>query len=295
MQRPRFDTLSAARTALSANGFNLNASRSSHIEGNFAAMPGFRLFPRSRRVAACVAAALAAVAIPSAVHAGEVRVAVAANFTAAAREIGALFENSTGHRAVFSFGSTGQLYTQIGQDAPFEVFLAADRARPKKAADEGLAVPGSRFVYATGRIVLFSRDKSLVRGAATLQEGKFTRIAIANPATAPYGAAAVEAMKALGVHDALRARLVRGNNVAQTYNFVATGNAEIGFVALSQLAGHDRGSRWIVPAGLHSVIAQDAVLLKRGAHNPAARAFVAFLKGPEARRVTEKYGYGSGD
>jgi len=229
------------------------------------------------------------------VRAADASVAVAANFTDAAKEIGAAFQKATGHRAVFSFGSTGQLFTQITQEAPFEVFLAADQQHPEKAAAEGLAEPGTSFTYATGRIVLFSKDRGLVAGERTLREGRFTRLAIANPATAPYGAAAIEAMKALGVYETLSAKLVQGNNIAQTYQFVETGNAELGFVALSQIAGSEEGPRWIVPASLYTIISQDAVLLKKGADNEAARAFVAFLKGPEARAIKEKYGYGAGD
>jgi molybdate transport system substrate-binding protein len=224
--------------------------------------------------------------------AGEARVAVAANFAEAVRAIGERFTAATGHRALFSFGSTGTLYAQIGQGAPFEVYLAADRARPERAVVEGLAVPGSRFTYASGRLVLYSRDPDRVRGADTLRQGDFTRLAIANPVTAPYGAAAVAAMEALGVYRDLAPRLVQGNNVAQAYQFVATGNAEVGLVALSQVAGHGRGSRWPVPAELHPPIAQDAVLLRRGAENPAARAFLDFLRGPEAEAVKRTFGYG---
>jgi molybdate transport system substrate-binding protein len=227
--------------------------------------------------------------------AADVRVAVAANFTRAAKEIGDLFERATEHKAVFSFGSTGQLYAQITQGAPFEVFLAADQKRPKKAVVEDLAVADTRFTYATGTIVLFSKDPTLVRGESTLKEANFNRIAIANPVTAPYGAAAVAAMRALGVYHSLEPRIVRGNNIAQTYQFVETDNAEIGFVALSQVARHAEGSRWVVPDEFYPVIAQDAVLLKRGADNAAARAFIAFLKGSEAAAVKRKYGYGSGD
>jgi molybdate transport system substrate-binding protein len=233
------------------------------------------------------------VATPS--FAGEAKIAVAANFTNAAKEIGTRFENATGHKAIFSFGSTGQLYTQITQDAPFEVFLAADRKRPKMAVDAGLAVPGTLFTYATGKIVLFSKTANLIEGAETLNDGTFTKIAIANPTTAPYGAAAVEVMKALDVYDALSPKIVQGNNIAQTFQFVETGNAELGFLALSQVAQHDGGSRWIVPDSLYEPIAQDAVLLKRGAGNDAAHSFLDFLKGPEARAVKEKYGYGVGD
>ena len=245
---------------------------------------------RAGRLAAFVAAAFVA----TAAHAAEVKVAVAANFTEAAKEIGLLFEQATSHRAVFSFGSTGQLYTQITQDAPFEVFLAADQERPKKAVEEGLAVAGSRFTYATGRLVLYSRDAGRVAGERTLKDGDFTRIAIANPETAPYGAAAVEAMRNLGVLDALTSKIVQGKNIAQAYQFVETGNAEVGFVALAQVAGRDGGSRWIVPEILHAPIAQDAVLLNRGADNEAARAFVDFLRSAGANGVKSTFGYGTG-
>ena len=259
-------------------------------------MPG--LPARSRRwcrSAAALVLAVAALVAPTAARAGEVHVAVAANFTAAAKEIAALYEAASGDTAILSFGSTGQLYTQISQGAPFEVFLAADRARPRKAVDEGLADPGSLVTYATGRIVLYSRDPGRVTGEAALHAAGAGKLAIANPATAPYGTAAVEAMKALGVYDALAPRLVRGNNIAQTYQFVDSGSAALGFVALSQVIGHDRGSRWIVPFRLYAPIAQDAVLLNTGRGNPAATGFLRFLQGPEARAVKEKYGYGAAD
>lgn len=247
---------------------------------------------RALSVAVMALLAMAASALPG--RAADVKVAVAANFTEAAKEIGALFEKATGDKVVFSFGATGQLYTQITQDAPFEVFLAADQTRPKKAIADGFAVPGTLFTYATGKVVLYSRNKDLVTGEGTLKAGKFDKIAIANPKTAPYGTAAVEVMKKLGVYDALAPKIVQGNNIAQTYQFVETGNAEVGFVSLSQVINTDEGSRWIVPDKLYAAIAQDAVLLKRGADNEAAKAFVTFLKGPEARSVKEKYGYGVG-
>lgn len=251
--------------------------------------------PRARPWRAFALAALIGLSAIGAARAGEVTVAVAANFLSAAREIGAGFSAETGHRAVFSFGSTGQLYVQISQGAPYDVFLAADRARPDMAVREGLAVAGSRFTYATGRIVLYSRDSALVRGPDTLTAGAFEHIAIANPATAPYGAAAVEAMAALGVYATLEDRIVRGANIAQTFQFVETGNAALGFVALGQLAGSDAGSRWLVPEALHAPIAQDSVLLERGADNEAARAFLTYLRGPAARAIKEKHGYGPGD
>lgn len=240
-------------------------------------------------------AAVAALMLPGPARAGEVKVAVAANFTQAAQNIGALFEKKTGHKVVFSFGSTGQIYTQIAKGAPFEVFLAADRKHPLKAGDDRLAVAETRFTYATGRIVLYSRDAGLIEGPHTLKLEKFSKIAIANPMTAPYGAAAVAAMKALGLYDALKPKIVQGNNIAQTHQFVESGNAELGFVALSQIAGNDRGSRWPVPETLYPVIAQDAVLLNSGKDNPAARAFLLFLGGAEANRVKDKFGYGLGE
>jgi len=235
---------------------------------------------------------LGAAALPA--RAGQTNVAVAANFTEAAKEIAAAFEERTGHEAVLSFGSTGQLYTQITQHAPFEVFLAADDERPSQAVDEGLAVPGSRFTYAIGKIVLWSREPDLVRGAATLSAGDFAKIAIANPSTAPYGAAAVQAMQALGVYDRLAPKIVQGNNIAQTYQFVETGNAELGFIALSQAASADEGSRWEVPVELYAPIRQEAVLLQSGADSAAAKAFIAFLQGPQAARIIARYGYGTG-
>jgi molybdate transport system substrate-binding protein len=229
-----------------------------------------------------------------AAHAEQINVAVAANFTDAANEIAQAFKDKTGHEAILSFGSTGQLYTQITQDAPFEVFLAADDERPGKAIDEGLAVAGSQFTYAIGKIVLWSKDADFVQGEGTLTNGGFTRIAIANPATAPYGAAAVQAMQAIGVYDRLEPKIVQGNNIAQTYQFVETGNAELGFVALSQVVSTSDGSRWEVPAGLYRPIRQDAVLLEKGAGSEAAKAFVAFLQGPEAASIIARYGYGTG-
>ncbi|MCF3631114.1 molybdate ABC transporter substrate-binding protein [Thalassospiraceae bacterium LMO-SO8] len=242
-----------------------------------------------------LAAAVVAFGFTGPARAGEVKVAVAANFTQAAQDIGTLFEKKTGHKIVFSFGSTGQLYTQIAKGAPFEVFLAADRARPQKAGADGLAMAETRFTYATGKIVLYSRDAGLIEGPRTLKLGAFSKIAIANPVTAPYGAAAVAAVKALGVYDDLKPKIVQGNNIAQTHQFVESGNAELGFVALSQIAGHDKGSRWPVPENLHPVIAQDAILLNSGKDNPAARAFMRFLGGAEANTVKDKFGYGVGE
>ena len=235
-------------------------------------------------------AALAAVAGPA--GAAETNVAVAANFTEPAKEIAAVFAAKTGHSAVLSFGSTGQFYTQIKQEAPFAVLLAADAATPKKLAAEGLALDESRFTYAIGRLVLWGKSPTVVAGEAALKAGAFEKLAVANPALAPYGAAGLQVLGKLGLAEALAPKLVQGNNISQTFQFVDTGNAELGFVALSQVIGRADGHAWLVPAALYDPILQDAVLLKKGEADAAARAFLAFLKGPEAKAVIEKYGYG---
>lgn len=223
-------------------------------------------------------------------------VAVAANFTAAGQELATAFAADSGHQAVLAYGSTGKLYTQIAHGAPYDVFLAADRERPRRAVAEGHAVPGTQFTYATGRIALYSADPDLVdeAGAVLRQPQRFARLAIANPDTAPYGAAAMSVLRALALEGTLAPRLVRGDSIAQTYQFVATGNAALGFVALSQLSGVSGGSRWTVPASLHPALHQDAVLLQRGAGSEAARSFLRFLRGPQARAIIERYGYGFG-
>ncbi|MDE0106864.1 MAG: molybdate ABC transporter substrate-binding protein [Bryobacterales bacterium] len=228
---------------------------------------------------------------PSA-HAAETLVAVAANFRDACAEIGRAFGEATSHRAVFSFGPTGQLYAQIAQGAPYDVFLAADRARVERALAEGLAVEGSRQTYASGRLVLFSMDTSLVTGPETLTAAGFERLAVAEPEIAPYGSAAIQVLRALAVHDRIRDRLVRGQSVTQAYQFVHSSNADLGLVALSQVVSHQKGSRWLVPEHLHEPILQDAVLLRRGAANAAAKAFLEFLRSPQADAVRTRFGYG---
>jgi len=225
------------------------------------------------------------------VPAARTNVAVAANFTEAAKEIAAAFKQKTGHEAVLSFGASGQFYTQITQGAPFQVLLSADDARPKKLVDRGLAVPGSNFTYAIGKLVLWSKTPDLVKGEDTLKAASFEKLSICNPVAAPYGAAAVETMKSLKVFESLQPKLVEGATITQAFQFVETGNAELGFVALSQLTGPQTGSRWLVPQELYSPIRQDAVLLKSGASNEAATAFIAFLRSPAARVIIEKYGY----
>ncbi|WP_414696192.1 molybdate ABC transporter substrate-binding protein [Phenylobacterium sp.] len=224
--------------------------------------------------------------------AGEVQVAVAANFTEPARVLAERFQARTGHTARLSFGSSGQFYAQIANGAPFGVFLSADAERPQKAEAEGLASPGTRFTYATGRLVLYSRTPGLVdAGGAVLRTGRFRKLAIANPGAAPYGLAAVETLRRLGLYDPVRPKLVQGASITQTFQFVQSGAAELGFVALSQVAQTRGGSRWIVPDHLHSPIEQQAVLLKAGEPNRAAHAFLQFLRTPEARGIIRRYGY----
>jgi molybdate transport system substrate-binding protein len=229
--------------------------------------------------------------LAAAAQAGVTHVAVAANFTEPAKEIAALFKQNTGHEAVLIFGASGAFFTQITHGAPFEVFLSADEERPKAAVDQGFAVPDSRFTYAIGKLVLWSRVIDVTNGKAALKAGNFAKLSIANPVAAPYGAAAVETMKALGIYDALRPKIVQGNSIAQAFQFVDTRNAELGFVALSQLHGEPEGTRWEVPPSLHAPIRQDAVLLKTGADSEASKAFLTFLKGPEARAIIQQFGY----
>jgi molybdate transport system substrate-binding protein len=224
-------------------------------------------------------------------EAGVTHVAVAANFTEPAQEIATLFKQKTGHEAVLIFGASGAFFTQITHGAPFEVFLSADEERPKAAVDQGFAVPDSRFTYAIGKLVLWSRVVDVTNGEAALKAGNFSKLSIANPVAAPYGTAAVETMKALGVYDALKPKIVQGNSIAQAFQFVDTRNAELGFVALSQLHGVSAGTRWEVPQKLYAPIRQDAVLLKTGADSEASKAFLDFLKGPEARAIIEQFGY----
>jgi molybdate transport system substrate-binding protein len=229
-------------------------------------------------------------------HAGEVRVAVAANFAGALVEIGNGFGASTGHTLKVSAGATGKLYGQIVAGAPFEVLLSADDDTPARLIAEGLAVPGSAFTYAVGKLVLWSARPGFVDDqGAVLAAGRFSHLALANPKLAPYGRAAVDVLKARGLLDAIAPKLVTGESIAQAYQFVASGNAEVGFVAYSQLMAPGRpagGSYWLVPASLHDPIRQDAVLLKAGQGHAAAAALLAYLKGDAARAVIQAHGYG---
>ncbi|KKB12104.1 molybdate ABC transporter substrate-binding protein [Devosia geojensis] len=232
------------------------------------------------------ALAVALLALPA--QAETLNAAVAANFTAVAEELAALFGQETGNEAVLSFGSTGQLYAQISQGAPFDVFLAADDERPGIAIGKGLAVEGTDFTYAVGRLVLYSPSLDITAGEAALS-GDFDKLAIADPHAAPYGAAALETLEALDLYEAIQPKLVTGENISQTLQFVESGNAELGFVAASQVIG--KAYQWEVPAELYSPIRQDAVLLTHGQENAAARAFLDFLRSPEALAIIEAAGY----
>ena len=224
--------------------------------------------------------------------AAETRIAVAANFTEPAKEIAAKFEAKTGDKVTLSFGSSGQFYTQIANGAPYEVFLSADSERPTKAEAEGLAVAGSRFTYATGRLVLWSKTPGLVDAkGAVLAKGGFEKLSIADPKAAPYGLAAVETLTKLKLYDSLKSKIVTGSSITQAFQYVQTGAAELGFVALSQVINEQGGSRWIVPTADHTPIDQQAVLLKTGAESATAKAFLAYLKSKDAKAIIKRYGY----
>ena len=227
--------------------------------------------------------------------ADDVQVAVAANFSAPMKEIATAFEQETGHKVLISSGSTGKLYEQIRNGAPFQVFLAADDKAPAKLDSESMTVPGTRFTYAIGKLVLWSAKPGFVDGKGeVLKKGVFQHIAVANPKLAPYGAAALETMTKLGVLAGIEPKIVQGENISQTQLFVASGNAELGFLALSQVMKDGKpveGSMWVVPADLHSPIRQDAALLATGKGKPAAEALMKYLKSDRARVIIKSFGY----
>jgi len=246
------------------------------------------MFRRSILGALC-ALAFAGAAAPA--LAADTQVAVAANFTEPAKEIAAAFTATTGHKALLSFGSSGQFYAQLAHGAPYEVFLSADAERPTKVEQDGLGAPGSRFTYAVGKLVLYSKTPGLADGGKVLRSGAFAKLAVADPVAAPYGAAAIETLQKLGLYDAVKPKVVTGSSITQTYQFVATGAADLGFVALSQVIQEPGGSRWLVPQADYAPIEQQAILLLSGQKNPAATAFIAFLKTPQARAIIRRYGY----
>ncbi len=239
---------------------------------------------------------LAAALLTGPALADRVQVAVAANFSAPMQRIAADFEAATGHRAELSLGATGKFYAQVRNGAPFELLLSADDETPAKLVADGLAVPGSAFTYAIGRLVLWSAQPGFVDAdGGVLKQGRFQHLAVANPKTAPYGAAASETLAKLGLLDALRPKFVQGENIAQTQQFVASGNAELGFVALAQVwrdgAFSGPGSAWVVPAALHAPLRQDAVLLLPGRDKPAALALLSYLRSEKARAAIRSFGY----
>jgi len=242
---------------------------------------------------AAVAALSGLISLP--VLAGEVSAAVASNFSAPMKQIVTLFEQQSGDTVKLSFGSTGKFYAQIKGGAPFDVFFAADTATPQRLEDEGLIVGGSRFVYALGKLVLWSAQPNLVDDQGrVLRKGSYEKLAIADPKLAPYGMAAKQTLEKLAMWNSIRNKLVMGENITQTYQFAATGNAELGFVALSQVMRDGKvgaGSSWLVPSDMYQPIRQSAVLLSGAKDKAAAQAFLDFLKTKKAAAVIRSYGY----
>ena len=224
-----------------------------------------------------------------------VLVAVAANFSKPMTEIVSQFEKATGHSAKLSFGSSGKFVSQLENGGPFEVLLSADEKGPEKLEQAGLTVPNTRFVYALGKLVLWSATPNFVDNEGKiLMTSNFKHLALADPKVAPYGAAAIDVLKKLKLFERLQPLLVQGENIAQTYQFISTANAELGFLALSQVIENGKivgGSSWIIPDNLHAPIRQGAVLMKTGAENPAARALIDYLKSIPALAIIKKYGY----
>ena len=228
-------------------------------------------------------------------QAAEVSVAVAANFTAPMNKIAAAFEQDTGHRALLAFGSTGKFYAQIKNGAPFQLLLAADQETPARLEQEGQTLAGSRFTYATGRLALWSKQSGFVDDKGeVLRKGGFEKIAIADPKLAPYGAAAVEVLDKLGLRQTLQPKIIQGENISMAYQWVSTGSAALGFVALSQIMSDGKiaeGSAWVIPTTLHAALRQDAVALANSKDNAAAAALLAYLKGDKAKAIIRSFGY----
>jgi molybdate transport system substrate-binding protein len=249
-------------------------------------------------IARCVAAAAALVLalLPAQAMAERISVAVAANFNATFQKIAPTFERETGHQLMTSSASTGKLYAQISHGAPFQVFLSADDETPARLEKEGLTVPGTRFTYAVGRLALWSANSKLIdERPEVLKTGGFKHLALANPKLAPYGVAAVQTLEKLGLSKPLEGRLVLGENIAQTHQFVASGNAELGFVALSQVMVDGQmgaGSFWLVPPSMHDALRQDAVLLNPGKASAGARELLQYLRSTNARAAITGSGYG---
>ncbi|EKU82598.1 molybdate ABC transporter substrate-binding protein [Massilia timonae] len=242
-----------------------------------------------------LASLIAILTVMGTAHAGEVQVAVAANFAGPMEKLAEQFQRDTGHKAVVATGATGKFYAQIRNGAPFEVLLAADDDTPARLETEGHVAAGSRFTYAVGRLVLWSARGGVVdAGGNVLKTGSYKHLAIANPKTAPYGAAAVATLRKLGLYESVQPRIVQGENIAQAWQFASTGNAELGFVAQAQVWRDGKftsGSGWIVPATMHEPIRQDAALLAKGAGNPAAQALLQYLRTDKAKALIRTFGY----
>lgn len=261
----------------------------------------FEYHPMKRLFLRLFAPVIGSISVVGAIaQAGEVTVAVAANFTAPMQKIAQVFESDTGHKALLAFGSTGKFYAQIKNGAPFAVLLAADDETPLRLEKEGVAVAGTRFTYAVGRLALWSKNPALVddKGQVllgdTTDKRRFKKLAIADPKLAPYGAAALEVMQGAGVFAGVSSKLVQGDSIGQAFQFVMTENAELGFVALSQIWMDGRisqGSAWVVPQNLYTPLKQDAVLLQIGRDNEAALALLKYLKGVRAQTIIRSYGY----
>jgi molybdate transport system substrate-binding protein len=252
-------------------------------------------YPKLGRRTLCRVLVLLAGASVAGAHAAEAQVAVAANFAEPIKAVAAVLEKTTGHTLRISIGASGAFYTQIRNGAPFDVFLSADNERPEMLEKDGLAQPGTRFTYAIGKLVLWSAKAGRVDDkGAVLKAADLGKVAYANPRTAPYGAAAVQVLDKLGRKDAITPKLVQGESIGQTFNFVKTGNADVGFVALSQVLSGGQlkeGSMWVIPQANYDPILQDAVLLKRGADNAAAKALLQLLQSPKGRDLIRSYGY----
>jgi molybdate transport system substrate-binding protein len=250
------------------------------------------MMARALTVLRIIVAALVLAIAPAMAHADEINVAVAANFTQPAKDIADLFAKKTCHKVLNSFGPSGGLASQIRNGAPFVVFLSADAETPTALEKEGLGLAGTRFVYAYGTLTLWSATPGKVDAKGdVLKTGAFDKLAIADPAVAPYGVAAVDTLKHMGLYDKLAPKIVKGASIAQAYGFVDTGAAELGFVALSQVIKRPANSYWIVPRPLYSPIDQQAILLQPGKNSAAAKAYIAFLKSPEAIAIIKGYGY----
>jgi molybdate transport system substrate-binding protein len=251
--------------------------------------------PLCRPLSALLGLLVAVAGLIAPAFGAEAQVAVAANFAEPIKAIAAVLEKTTGHTLKISVGASGAFYAQIRNGAPFDVFLSADRERPAMLETDGLAQPGSRFTYATGRLVLWSiRPTRVDARGAVLQASHLGKVALANPRTAPYGAAALQVLQKRGLSNTIAPKLVQGESIGQVFTFVKTGNADVGFVALSQVLEGGRlreGSMWLIPQDLHEPLRQDAVLLRRGARNEAAQALLKLLQSPAIRDLIRSHGY----